>query len=80
MGSDYIFMYDNAWLHRARIVNEFYEEEIRRMDWPSRSPGHNLTGYVWDGLGLSVVFFEERQELKVALSEECCHKHLLTSS
>ncbi|GBM59726.1 hypothetical protein AVEN_40649-1, partial [Araneus ventricosus] len=35
-------MDDNARQHRALLVDEFLEsEDIRRMDWPARSPDLN---------------------------------------
>ncbi|GFX73596.1 transposable element Tcb2 transposase [Trichonephila clavipes] len=42
IGPDFIFRDDNMKSRRARLFNEFLEsEDIRRMDWPARSPDFN---------------------------------------
>ncbi|GFW20423.1 DDE_3 domain-containing protein [Trichonephila clavipes] len=39
---EFILMHDKARPHRALLVDEFLEsEDIRRMDWPARSPDLN---------------------------------------
>ncbi|GBM38350.1 hypothetical protein AVEN_170939-1 [Araneus ventricosus] len=39
VGPELILMDENARPHRALLVDEFLEsEDIRRMDWPARSP------------------------------------------
>lgn len=39
VGPDFILMHDSAHLYRAYLVDEFMKsEDIRRMDWPARSP------------------------------------------
>ncbi|GBM17162.1 Transposable element Tcb2 transposase [Araneus ventricosus] len=39
VGPEFILMADNARPHRALLIDEFLEsEDIRRMDWPARSP------------------------------------------
>jgi hypothetical protein len=38
IGDDFILMDDNARPHRARIVNEYLQQEtIERMDWQAKS-------------------------------------------
>lgn len=54
-GPDFLFMDDNARPHRAHIVDDFLEEEdIRRMNWPAKSPDLNPIEHVWDGLGRAI--------------------------
>jgi transposase len=49
IGDDFILMDDNARPHRARIVNEYLQQEtIERMDWPAKSPGLNPIEHAWD--------------------------------
>nr|KAG5706368.1 hypothetical protein BaRGS_033129 [Batillaria attramentaria] len=48
-------MYDNARPHRARIVDQYLEEEsMERMEWPARSPDLNPIEHVWDMIGRAV--------------------------
>ncbi|KFM62434.1 Transposable element Tcb1 transposase, partial [Stegodyphus mimosarum] len=55
MGSQFVFMEDNARPHRANIVSECLQsEDITRMDLPAFSPDLNPVEHVWDMLGRRV--------------------------
>ncbi|GBM57320.1 hypothetical protein AVEN_157503-1 [Araneus ventricosus] len=52
MGTDAIFMDDNARPHRARLVRSYLESEtIPQMAWSTRSSDLNPIKHVWDMLG-----------------------------
>ncbi|GBL77948.1 hypothetical protein AVEN_143276-1 [Araneus ventricosus] len=62
MGTDAIFMDDNASPHRAQLVRSYLESEtIPQMEWPARSPELNPIEHVWDKLGRRLQVAECRQ-------------------
>ncbi|UYV77201.1 hypothetical protein LAZ67_15000099 [Cordylochernes scorpioides] len=76
IGHNLILMDDNARPHRARLVNEYLQSEnIRRMDWPARSPNLNPIEHVWDALGRRIGARHPSPrtlvELRTVLLEEC---------
>ncbi|GFS78441.1 transposable element Tcb2 transposase [Trichonephila clavipes] len=84
IGPDFIFMDDNARLHRTLAVEELLEsEDITRMDWPAYSPDLNPIGHVWDVLGRRIAARlhhpENTQQLKQMLIEEWARKKCCTS-
>ncbi|GFS57008.1 DDE_3 domain-containing protein [Trichonephila clavipes] len=70
-GPEFILMDDNVRPHRALLVDEFLKiEDIRRMDWPARSPDLNPIKHVWDSLGRAIATPSNKQEMKTALLNE----------
>ncbi|GBO18831.1 Transposable element Tc1 transposase [Araneus ventricosus] len=52
MGTDAIFMDDNARPHTSRLVRSYLESEtIPQMAWPARSPELSPIEHVWDIFG-----------------------------
>ncbi|KFM71592.1 Transposable element Tcb1 transposase, partial [Stegodyphus mimosarum] len=78
MGTQFVFMDDNARPHRANIVSKCLQsEDITRMDWTSFSPDLNPVEHVWDMLGRRVAARQPPPtclpELRRALLFEWCN-------
>ncbi|GFV72545.1 transposable element Tc3 transposase [Trichonephila clavipes] len=74
VGSDFIFIDDNAPCHRTVLIDDFLEtENIQRMSWPANSPDLNPIERVWDMLGRQIAPLSHPPssvtELKRALQE-----------
>ncbi|GFX27277.1 transposable element Tcb1 transposase [Trichonephila clavipes] len=78
MGSEFLFLDDNARPHRANIVDECLQsEDITCMDWPAYSPGSNRIEHVWDMLDQRIAARQPPTtcipELRRALLDEWCN-------
>ncbi|GFV74171.1 DDE_3 domain-containing protein [Trichonephila clavipes] len=78
MGSEFLFMDDNARPHCANIVDECLQsEDITRMDWPAYTPDLNPIDQVWDMLGRRIAARQPPStclpELWRALLDEWCN-------
>ena len=75
VGPTFILMDDNARPHRARVVQQYLEQQtIEWMDWPARSPDMNPIEHVWDMLGRALASRQRQpvtlDELQAALEDE----------
>ena len=75
VGENFILRDDNAHAHRARIIDQYFEQAtIVRMEWPARSLVLNPIEHAWDMLQIAVssrpVQPASVQELRQALLEE----------
>ncbi|GFV59615.1 transposable element Tc3 transposase [Trichonephila clavipes] len=78
MGTEFLFMDDNARPHRANIVDECLQsDDITRMDWPAYSSDLNPIEPVWDMLGRQIAAHQPPPicllELRRALLDEWCN-------
>ena len=83
-GLGFIVMDDNARPHRARVVDQYLEQEgIERMDWPERSPDLHPIQHAWDMLQrrISACDCQPRTvvELTNMLIADSCHRHPVDS-
>ena len=75
VGENFILMDDNAPPHRARIIDQYLEDEtIIRMDWPAPSPDLNPIEHVWDMLQRGIASRQQHPQtvgqLQVMLQQE----------
>ncbi|GFU12329.1 transposable element Tc1 transposase [Trichonephila clavipes] len=78
MGAEFLFIDDNARLHRANIADECLQsEDITRIDRPAYSPNLNPIEHAWDMLGRRIAARQPPPtclpELRRALLDECCN-------
>ncbi|GFU94885.1 DDE_3 domain-containing protein [Trichonephila clavipes] len=78
MGSEFLFINDNARSHRANIVDECLQsEDITRMEWPAYSPDLNPIEHVRYMLGRRIAARQPPPtclpELRRALLDEWCN-------
>lgn len=74
-GPDFIFQHDNAGIHRAQIVkNYFTAKNIQVLEWPAYSPDLNIIENCWGNLSRAVYRgsrqFTTVEELKTAIMDE----------
>lgn len=75
IGSNFLFMHDNARPHTAAIVRQYLQEvNVPVMEWPARSPDLNPIEHLWDELKRKIRGRNSApanlQELQNALKEE----------
>ena len=68
-GPNYIFQQDNASVHTAKAVKEYFRQQnIKILEWPARSPDLNIIENCWAQLSRSVYAkgkqFQTVEELK----------------
>ncbi|KAG6615753.1 putative retroelement [Phytophthora cinnamomi] len=69
-GTDFLLQQDNASIHVSRETKEFMDEmDVKRMEWPARSPDCNPIENIW-GKMASRVYAHGRQYNSVAELEK----------
>lgn len=73
-GENFVFQQDNAAVHTARIVTEYFaSKNITTLRWPARSPDLNIIENAWGQLSRTVYRgskqFNSIQELRDAIKE-----------
>ncbi|CAK9827463.1 Transposable element Tc3 transposase [Anthophora retusa] len=73
--NQWIFQQDNASIHSAKLVKDWFEEqEITCLEWPALSPDVNIIENVWGYLSRKVYInnrqFSSREELINAIEKE----------
>ncbi|GMF25518.1 unnamed protein product [Phytophthora fragariaefolia] len=73
-GVDYIYQQDNACIHTSKRTREFFtEEDIKVLDWSSKSPDLNPIETLWSTMSRRVYSngkqYESVPQLKAALFE-----------
>ncbi|KYB24688.1 Transposable element Tcb1 transposase-like Protein [Tribolium castaneum] len=65
MGPGFILQQDNARLHMAGIVQDFFNAcNIEVIDWPARSPDLNSIEHIWNTLGQRLKEHQPNQDLQ----------------
>ncbi|CAK9827499.1 Transposable element Tc3 transposase [Anthophora retusa] len=73
--NQWIFQQDNASIHTAKLVKDWFEEqEITCLEWPALSPDVNIIENVWGYLSRKVYInnrqYSSREELINAIEKE----------
>ncbi|GFT20582.1 transposable element Tcb2 transposase [Trichonephila clavipes] len=72
MGAEFLFMDDNARLHRVNIVDECLQsEDITRMDWPAYSPDLNPIEHIGSRSGFFLVMKSMLKVTRTVINSFC---------